>query len=58
MYDLRDERGVPISAGVPLLVRLSAIFGVIVILIIIGLVAGNSAFGHAWPSGTSTKIPL
>ena len=58
MYDVRDEHDVPVSAGVPLLVRLSAIFGIIVILVIIGLVAGNSAFGHAWPSGSSTKIPL
>ena len=58
MYDLRDERGVPISAGVPMLVRVSAILGVIAIFVIIGLVAGNSSFGHAWPSGSSTKIPL
>ena len=58
MYDRTDERGVPISAGIPPIVIVAAIVGVIVILTIISLVFSNSGFGHAWPVSKGSQLPL
>jgi hypothetical protein len=58
MYDRTDDRGVPISSGIPPLVIIAAVIGVIVIFAIITLVFTNSAFGHAWPDSSSAKVPL
>lgn len=58
MNDMYDERGIPISSGIPPLVIAAAIVGVIVILTMLSLVFINSAFGHAWPSSTSTTLKL
>jgi hypothetical protein len=58
MYDLKDERGVPISAGIPPIVVISAIIGIIMIFAIGTLVFSNSRYGHAWPASTATTIPL
>jgi hypothetical protein len=58
MYDLHDERGVPISAGIPPIVRITAIVGIIGIFCILALVAFNSSPNHAWPASTSVAIPL
>ena len=58
MHDLHDERGVPISAGIPPLVVVAVFIGIGVILTMLSLVFSNSAFGHAWPSGTSTQVRL
>ncbi len=58
MHDVYDERGVPISAGVPPIVVVAAIIGFLVILTMLTLVFANSGFGHAWPASTSTQIKL
>ena len=58
MYDLKDERGVPISAGIPPIVVAAVIIGIILIFVIGTLVFSNSRYGHAWPASTSTSIPL
>lgn len=58
MYDVHDDRGVPVSKGVPVAVRVTAVIGIVVVFVILGLVIGAAAFGHAWPSSTSTTIPL
>ena len=58
MYDRHDERGVPISAGIPPIIFISAIIGLILIATMVTLVFANSGFGHAWPSNTSTTLKL
>jgi hypothetical protein len=58
MNDPKDSRGVPISAGIPPIVTWSAIFGVIMVFVIVGLVIYASPYGHVWPSIDSTKIKL
>ncbi|MBV8751163.1 MAG: hypothetical protein JO103_15755 [Candidatus Eremiobacteraeota bacterium] len=58
MYDLEDERGVPISAGIPPLVLWSGVAGVILIFIIAGLVVGTSGANHMWPSDDTLRIKL
>jgi hypothetical protein len=58
MYDVEDERGVPISTGIPPLVLWSGICGVVLIFVIAGLVLSNSAAGHVWPADQSVNIKL
>jgi hypothetical protein len=58
MYDPLDARGVPKSRGIPLLVRISTIIGILAIFVIGGAVVANSWFGHVWPAQNSTRIPL
>jgi hypothetical protein len=58
VHDRFDDRGVPISAGIPPIIWISAIVGLCIIVTIVTIVFSNSSFGHAWPSETSEKIPL
>lgn len=58
MYDPKDFRGVPVSAGIPPLVRWSGIIGFICILCVVGIVIGASRYGHVWPSNDSAHIKL
>jgi hypothetical protein len=58
MYDLEDERGVPISSGIPTIVLWSGVAGVVLIFIIAGLVLATSGNGHLWPSEKTLTIPL
>lgn len=58
MYDLEDERGVPISSGVPPIVTWAGIAGVILIFIIAGLVLAVSGYGHIWPSENAVQLKL
>jgi ABC-type phosphate transport system auxiliary subunit len=58
MYDLEDERGVPISSGVPRIVLWAGIAGVILIFIIAGLVLAVSGYGHIWPADNATNLKL
>ena len=58
MYDLEDERGVPISSGVPRIVLWSGIAGVILIFIIAALVLAVSGHGHLWPADRTLDLKL
>ncbi len=58
MYDLEDERGVPISSGVPRIVLWAGIAGVILIFIVAGLVLAVSGYGHIWPADNATNLKL
>jgi hypothetical protein len=58
MNDMRDSRGVPISSGVPMIVRVMAVIGLCVIFTMLGIVITASKFGHAWPTSTAVQIPL
>jgi hypothetical protein len=58
MYEVKDDRGIPISAGIPPIVIIAASIGVVMVFVIIGLVLGNSSFGHAWPAADSQTINL
>lgn len=58
MYDLKDSRGVPVSAGIPPLVRFAVTIGVLMILSIVGAVVFGSPYHHVWPSINSTHIKL
>ncbi len=58
MYDVEDERGVPISSGIPPLVTWAGIAGVILIFVIAALVLAVSGYGHIWPAENATQLKL
>jgi hypothetical protein len=58
MYDVEDERGVPISSGIPPLVLWAGVAGVILIFIIAGMVVGTSSNNHVWPAENSVNLKL
>jgi hypothetical protein len=58
MNDRFDDRGVPISAGIPRIVVIAALIGIAVIFTILALVFTNSSFGHVWPWTHAATIPI
>jgi hypothetical protein len=58
MNDPTDERGVPISSGIPPIVIYAGIAGVVLIFIVAGMVLSNAGFGHVWPAENSVDLKL
>jgi hypothetical protein len=58
MYDPQDQRGVPISTGIPTIVIWAGIAGVVLIFVIAGMVVGSSGNNHVWPSDHTLTIKL
>lgn len=58
MYDQLDERGVPVSKGVPTVVHVAVVIGILLIFAIGAFVIAEASFGHVWPSLKSLRIPL
>ena len=58
MYDPQDERGVPISAGMPPVVLYAGIGGLVLIVFVAALVLSQSQFGHIWPASDAVNLKL
>jgi len=58
LYVITDARGVPVSPGIPPIVKWAVIIGVVVIFFILGTAIGTSNYHHVWPSSDTTKIQL
>lgn len=58
MYDVHDERGVPISSGIPPIVVWAGVAGVALIFVIAGLVLSQAHYGHLWPSENTLNLKL
>jgi hypothetical protein len=58
MHDRYDERGVPISAGIPPIIYIAAFIGLILIATMVTLVFSSSSANHRWPSQSTQTIPL
>jgi hypothetical protein len=58
MYDPVDERGVPVSRGVPRAVQIAAIIGILAIFWVGAYTIQWAGYGHLWPSVNSLRIPL
>ena len=58
MHEVKDDRGIPKSAGIPPIVIVAASIGVVMVFIIVTLVFTGASFGHSWPAATSTSINL
>ena len=58
MYDPLDSRGVPVSRGVPMLVRIATIIGILCIFGVGASVIALGGYGHWWPATKSLRVPL
>lgn len=58
MYDPTDERGVPVSRGVPLVVRIATVIGILCIFGVGASVIMLSGSGHWWPDQKALRVPL
>ena len=58
MYDLEDDRGVPISSGIPPVVVYAGIAGVVLIFIVAGMVLATAGSGHVWPASATLNVKL
>ncbi|GAC1502541.1 MAG: hypothetical protein NVS1B14_07380 [Vulcanimicrobiaceae bacterium] len=58
MYDRMDNRGVPVSRGVPNLVQVSALIGLLLIFAIGAFTILVASYGHMWPASHSLRMPL
>ena len=59
MYDPNPyKHGIPVSGGIPPIIRWLGIIGFVAILCVVGIVIGASRYGHVWPSSDSAHIKL
>jgi len=58
MYDPLDERGVPVSRGTPMVVRIATIIGILCIFGVGASVVMLAGYGHWWPDQKAMRIPL
>ncbi len=58
MYDVTDDRGVPVSRGVPTAVRIAILIGAIIIFAVGADVVLNASYGHQWPANKTLRLPL
>lgn len=58
MFDPTDERGVPTSRGVPHVVLIAVVVGILAIFGVGAYTIYMSGYGHVWPSMQAARIPL
>ncbi|HEX5274594.1 MAG TPA: hypothetical protein VFW34_04900 [Candidatus Rubrimentiphilum sp.] len=58
MYDPLDERGVPVSRGTPMAVRIATLIGLLCIFGVGASVVMLAGYGHWWPDQKAMRIPL
>jgi hypothetical protein len=58
VYDQEDDRGVPISQGIPPLVTWVGLGGVVLIFVVAGIVLATAGSGHVWPAADTLTIKL
>ena len=58
MYDPTDDRGVPLTTGIPRIVTIAGVLGVILIFVIAGLVLSTADHGHMWPASNTLNLKL
>lgn len=57
-YDEEKPVEVPVSAGIPIGVRISFVACIVLAIGILSLVVAVSSVNHVWPSGHSLKVRL
>ena len=59
MHDYRtDEHVIPVSAGIPPIVVVAGLVGLVLIGVVVSLVFVNASWGHSWPSTSSLTLNL
>jgi hypothetical protein len=53
-----DDVAIPVSAGIPATVHVTAAIGLVMIFTILTLVFRNSAANHVWPSSKTLETPV
>jgi len=53
-----EHSDIPVSSGMPPVVRFALAAGLVVILGIMALTAYSSSIGHVWPWTEATKVKL
>jgi hypothetical protein len=49
---------IPISTGIPPIVKISTAIGLLVVLLMLCFVASTAPQGHVWPAENSLKVKL
>ena len=58
MHDIVDYRNIPLSTGIPPVIYIAAIVGLIVIAAIVSMVFATSSSNHRWPNSATLTEPL
>ena len=58
MHDVVDERGVPVSRGIPHIVRWAFAVGIVAIFAIGYITIIQAGYGHQWPWNTVLRMDL
>ncbi len=58
MHTPYDDHGIPISAGIPPIVKISAAVILVAIFVLLWMVFTFSSSNHVWPAANSATIPL
>jgi hypothetical protein len=58
MHDVVDERNIPISTGIPPVIYIAAIVGLIMIGAMVLMVFATSSANHRWPNAATLTEPL
>jgi hypothetical protein len=58
MYDIEDDRGVPVTTGIPKLVMWTGVAGVVLIFVVAGMVLATAGVNHVWPAEAATNLKL
>ncbi len=58
MHDVVDHRNIPVSTGIPPIIYISAMVGLIMIAAIVAMVFATSSSNHRWPNSATLTEPL
>ena len=58
MHDVVDYRNIPISTGIPPVIYISALVGLVMIAAFVAMVFATSSSNHRWPSSSTLTEPL
>jgi hypothetical protein len=58
MHTPYDDEGIPVSAGIPPAVKISAFIMIATIFVLLAMVFLDSHANHVWPAANSLTIPL
>ena len=58
MHDPTDDRGVPLTTGIPRIVTWAGVIGVVLIFVVAGMVLATADHGHMWPASSTLNLKL
>jgi hypothetical protein len=58
MHTPYDDQGIPVSAGIPPIVRITGAILLVLIFALLTMVFLDSSSNHVWPAANSATLPL